>query len=170
MHNNKLTYAALILLGKKEKIRKYLPQCAIHLEYRENRNNIEFDNRHIFQDPYFLLEDELWKIIDVRNKYKHIQLGLHITNIPELNKEIIREAIINAVAHRDYLKNSEILIKQSKTEFYIQNHGGFPLGVNIENILIINSTPRNRLIADVLSKTGFVERSGQGVDKIFHKK
>lgn len=45
--------------------------------------------------------------------------------------------------------------------------GGLPLGVTQENLLRVQSTPRNRLLADVLSKTGVVERSGQGVDKIF---
>jgi ATP-dependent DNA helicase RecG len=51
----------------------------------------------------------------------------------------------------------------------ITNPGGFPLGVTLENLLTVNSTPRNRLLADVLAKTGVVERSGQGVDKIYYQ-
>ena len=47
------------------------------------------------------------------------------------------------------------------------NAGGFPNGVSLENLLTVPSTPRNRLLADVLSKAGIVERSGQGIDKIF---
>ncbi|MEK7724186.1 MAG: ATP-binding protein [Acidobacteriota bacterium] len=167
--NGQLTYAALILLGKTEKIKEYLPQCAINLEYRENPNNIAFDQRTTFLKPYFLLIDELWKIINVRNKNTHIQVGSYIVDFPELNDEVIRESINNAVAHRDYAKTSEIVIKQSSAEFTVHSHGGFPLGVSAENILTINSTPRNRLLADVLTKTGLVERSGQGVDKIFYQ-
>ncbi|GAB5527391.1 MAG: hypothetical protein Roseis2KO_52630 [Roseivirga sp.] len=167
LQNGQLTYAALILLGKKEKIREYLPQCAIRLEYRDNPNSIQFDKREDFVDPYFVLIEDLWRIIDVRNKLKHIQLDAYIVDIPELNDQVIRESINNAVAHRDYKINSEIVIKQSRTQFTVQSHGGFPLGVSIENVLTTNSTPRNRLLADVLTKTGLVERSGQGVDKIF---
>jgi len=167
--NDRITYAALILLGKVDKIKEYLPQCAINLEFRENADKIQFDKRTIFVGPYFIIIDELWKIIDVRNKNINIQIGSYITDIPELNYEIIRESINNAVAHRDYTKTSEILIKQSNGEFFIQSHGGFPLGVTKENILTINSTPRNRLLADILTKTGLVERSGQGVDKIFYQ-
>lgn len=167
--NGRLTYAALILLGKKEKIKQYLPQCAIHLEIRENPASITFDRRIPFVGAYFLLIEDLWKTIDVRNRLKHIQLGLYITDIPTLNDEVVRESINNAVAHRDYTKASEIVIKQSPSEFTVLSHGGFPLGVNIENILNTNSTPRNRLLADVLTKTGLVERSGQGVDKIFYQ-
>lgn len=169
MNNGRLTYAALILLGKKEKIKQYLPQCAINLEIRDNPANIIFDKRFPFVGAYFLLIEDLWKTIDVRNRNKHIQLGLYITDIPTLNDEVVRESINNAVAHRDYTKASEIVIKQSPSEFTVLSHGGFPLGVNIENILNTNSTPRNRLLADVLTKTGLVERSGQGVDKIFYQ-
>lgn len=50
----------------------------------------------------------------------------------------------------------------------IINAGGLPQGVTIANLLRVPSTPRNRLLADVLSKTGVVERSGQGVDKIYY--
>lgn len=167
--NNRLTYAALILLGKAEKIKEYLPQCAINLEYRRNPAQIAFDNRRIFVSPYFLLIDDLWRTIDARNKDIHIQIGSYIIDVPELNDEVIRESVNNAVAHRDYAKTSEIVIKQSPAEFTVLSHGGFPLGVNIENILTISSTPRNRLLADVLTKTGLVERSGQGVDKIFYQ-
>ena len=169
MKDGKLTYAALILLGKDEKIKELLPQCAVNLEYRDNPASIQFDKRNIFTGPYFLLIDELWKIIDARNKTKHIQLNSYIVDLPELNAEVIRESVNNAVAHRDYQKASEILIKHSPAEFSIYSHGGFPLGVTKDNILTINSTPRNRLLADVLTKTGLVERSGQGVDKIYYQ-
>lgn len=169
LQNSNLTYAALILLGKKEAIRRYLPQCSINLEYRSNPDSIQFDKRDPFTDPYFILIDELWKIIDARNKDTHIQIGSYIIDIPELNYEVIRESINNAVAHRDYTKASEITIKQSPALFSVSSHGGFPLGVDIDNILTVNSTPRNRLLADLLTKTGLVERSGQGVDKIYYQ-
>ncbi len=73
----------------------------------------------------------------------------------------------NAFSHRDYRFGSEIVIKQYPLKFTIINGGGFPHGVSVDNFLTSPSTPRNRLLADVLSKTGIVERSGQGIDKIF---
>ncbi|MFY0673977.1 MAG: putative DNA binding domain-containing protein [Bacteroidia bacterium] len=167
LRDHQLTYAALILLGKKEKIKELLPQCEVRLEYRTNTSDIAFDKRNTFVDPYFLLIDEIWKIIDARNKTRKIQLDSYIIDIPELNSEVIRESINNAVAHRDYTKASEIVIKQSPEVFTVTSHGGLPLGVTKENILTVNSTPRNRLLAEVMTKTGLVERSGQGVDKIY---
>jgi len=166
---NQLTYAALILVGKVEAINKYLPQSAIHFEYRNTLSQIVFDSRTIFAGPYYLIIDDLWEAINQRNGKIPVQEGLYIFDIPFFNKEVVREAINNTVAHRDYRKTSEVLIKQFPYHLYIINPGGFPLGVTLYNLLTVSSTPRNRLLADVLAKTGIVERSGQGVDKVYYQ-
>ena len=164
----KLTNAALILLAKKEILNEKLPQAAVMLEYRNSENQIPFDNRIVFSEPFFILIDELWNTINLRNGSFPIQDGAYIFNIPFFNEVVIRESINNAITHRDYRKTSEIVIKQFPQRLDIINAGGFPIGVNLENLIKTPSTPRNRLLADVLQKTGIVERSGQGVDKIFY--
>lgn len=166
---SKVTYAALILVGKEEVIKSKIPQSAINLEYRNNSSQIVFDNRVIYSQPYFIAIDLLWNAINSRNGKIPVQKDAYIFDIPYFNREVIREAINNAVAHRDYSKASEIVIKQYPAELIITNPGGFPLGVNLSNLITVNSTPRNRLLSDVLAKTGIVERSGQGVDKIFYQ-
>lgn len=168
LKNGKLTNAALILLAKKEVLNQKLPQAAVMLEYRNSENQIPFDNRIPFSHPFFILIDELWNTINLRNGSFPIQDGAYIFNIPFFNEEVIRESINNAITHRDYRKTSEIVIKQFPQRLDIINAGGFPIGVNLENLLKTPSTPRNRLLADVLQKTGIVERSGQGVDKIYY--
>ena len=168
MKDGALTNAALILLGKEEVIKKYLPQCAVMLEYRNTESQIHFDNRFSFRKAFFLLIDELWQMIDLRNGSVPVQEGAYIFNIPFFNEEVIRESVNNAIAHRDYRRNGEIVIKQYPRRLDIVNPGSFPVGVTIDNLLIVPSTPRNRLLADVLQKTGVVERSGQGIDKIFY--
>ncbi len=166
---NQITYAALILVGKESAIKKFLPQSVVHLEYRNTLTQINFDNRQIFSEPYFITIDRLWDLINQRNGKVPVQQGLFIFDIPFFNKEVIREAVNNAIAHRDYRKASEVVIKQFPNEMHVINPGGFPQGVTLQNLLTVNSTPRNRLLSDVLAKTGVVERSGQGVDKIFYQ-
>ena len=166
--NDKLTNAALILLGKEEVIKKLLPQASIMLEYRSLENQIPFENRLVYIQPFFKLIDILWTTINLRNGSFPIQDGAYIFNIPYFNEEVIRESLNNAITHRDYRRTSEIVIKQFPQRLDIINAGGFPVGVTLDNLLITPSTPRNRLLADVLQKTGLVERSGQGVDKIFY--
>lgn len=168
LKNGKLTNAALILLAKKEVLNEKLPQATVMLEYRNSENQIPFDNRIVFSEPFFILIDELWNTINLRNGSFPIQDGAYIFNIPFFNEEVIRESINNAITHRDYRRTSEIVVKQFPQRLDILNAGGFPSGVNLENLLKTPSTPRNRLLADVLQKTGIVERSGQGVDKIFY--
>jgi ATP-dependent DNA helicase RecG len=164
----KLTNAALILLAKKEILQERLPQAKVMLEYRNIESQIPFDNRIEFIEPFFILIDELWKTINLRNGSFPIQDGAYIFSVPYFNEEVIRESINNAISHRDYRRTSEIVIKQFPQRLDIINAGGFPSGVTLENLIKIPSTPRNRLLADILQKTGIVERSGQGVDKIFY--
>ena len=155
-------------MAKKEILQERLPQSKVMLEYRNSESQIPFDNRIPFEEPFFLLIDELWKTINLRNGSVPIQDGVYIFNVPYFNEEVIRESINNAFSHRDYRRTSEIVIKQFPQRLDIINAGGFPIGVTLDNLIKIPSTPRNRLLADILQKTGIVERSGQGVDKIFY--
>ena len=63
---------------------------------------------------------------------------------------------------------SDVVIKQYPDQLIITNAGGFPVGVDVDNILTVNSMPRCKLITEVLQKAGFIEKSGQGVDKMFY--
>ncbi len=166
--DGQVSNAAVILLGREDFIKEYYPQAAIMLEFRHSDSQITFDNRVVYRQPFFLMIEQLWHDIDLRNGSFSIKEGPYIFDVPYFNEEVIRESINNAVAHRDYNRNSETVIKQYPQKLVITNAGGFPYGVTIENILTTPSTPRNRLLSDVLSKTGIVERSGQGMDKIFY--
>ena len=169
LENEKLNYAALILLGKKEVIQQKLPQCRTIWEYRNTEAQIYHDNRESIEDPLFIAIDRMWQLVNQPslNKKYPIQSGAYIFDLYDFNEEVIREALLNAIAHRDYSITSEVVIKQYPSKITINNPGGFPKGVTIENILTVSSTPRSRLMTEILEKTGLVERSGQGVDKIF---
>lgn len=164
--DGKVTNAAVLLLGKEEVLRARIPQAAVMLEYRNNEAQIHYDNRIEYHEPIFLMIERLWHDINIRNGKIPVQEGPFIFDIPYFNEEVIREAINNAIVHRDYRRNSETVVKQYPQKLVVLNAGGFPLGVTKENLLTVASTPRNRLLADVLAKTGVVERSGQGIDKI----
>ena len=167
--SGKLNYAALILLGKKEIIQQKLPQSKTIWEFRNSEAQIHSDSRESIEEPLFIGIDQIWQLINqpTLNKKYPIQSGAYIFDLYDFNEAVIREAVLNAIAHRDYTINSEVVIKQYPGKIIINNPGGFPKGVNIDNLLTVSSTPRSRLMTDILEKTGLVERSGQGVDKIF---
>lgn len=166
--HGKVTNAAVLLLGKREIINRIYPQAKVSLEYRTSESNIHFDAREFFDGPYYLMIDKLWAAINLRNGSVPVRNGIYKDfEIPLFNEDVIRESLNNAIAHRAYGIQGEIVVKQYPSKMIFINPGGFPHGVTVENILYVQSTPRNRLLADVLSKTGLVERSGQGVDNIY---
>lgn len=165
--DGKITNAALILIGKESVLNVRMPQASVILEFRKSESLVPYTNRQVYGQPFYKMIDMLWHDIDLRNDKIDVSENSYIFNIPYFNEGVIREAVNNAIAHRDYRRTSETVIKQYPQKMIIMNAGGFPLGVTIENLLRVQSTPRNRLLADVLAKTGVVERSGQGVDKIY---
>lgn len=169
MIDGKLCNAALILVGKKDRIHNILPQAKVIIEYRRSETAIESDNRVEIQEPLFVAIDKIWNYINqpASNPTFKLKQGPYIYDIAFFKEDIIREAVLNAIVHRNYAATSEIVIKQYPNKIVITNPGGFPRGVNLENLLTVNSTPRSRLLADILLKTGLVERSGQGVDKLY---
>lgn len=167
--DGKLNYAALVLLGKSKAIRKYMPQNNVVIEYRNDPASIQYDDRIEIQQPLFLAIDSIWAYINqpTLNPQVHISENAYIFDIKLFNKETIREAVLNAIAHRSMIVQNDVVIKQSPAELTITNAGGFPIGVDKSNVLTVNSTPRSKRLAEVLQKTGLVEKSGQGVDKMF---
>ena len=167
--DGKLNYAALVLLGKSKAIRKYMPQNNVVIEYRNDPASIQYDDRQEIQQPLFLAIENIWAYINQPrlNPQVHISENAYIFDIKLFNKETIREAVLNAITHRSMIVQNDVVIKQSPSELTITNAGGFPIGVDKSNVLTVNSTPRSKRLAEVLQKTGLVEKSGQGVDKMF---
>lgn len=167
--DGKLNHAALVLLGKSKSIKKYMPQNNVVIEYRNDPASIQYDDRIEIQEPLFLAIESIWSYINqpILNPQVHISENAYIFDIKRFNKESIREAVLNAIAHRSMIVQNDVVIKVSPTELTITNAGGFPIGVDKSNVLTVNSTPRSKRLAEVLQKTGLVEKSGQGVDKMF---
>ena len=62
-----VTYAGLILMGKEEALSKYLRQAEVIFEYRSEETSIGYQQRIEFRKSFFLFQDELWNIINLRN-------------------------------------------------------------------------------------------------------
>ena len=164
-----LKYATLLLLGKSEAINRYLPQANVVIEYRSNHSQVRYSARREYRLPLFVAIEKIWEYIDqpACNPLLHVNDLPRILDCPAFNKETIREALINAMIHRSLQMGSDIFIHLYPDMVKISNPGGFPYGVNLGNILTVNSSPRSRLMAEVIEKTGLIERSGQGVDIMF---
>lgn len=167
MDERGVTLAGIILLGSEGTIRRYAPNNELVWEYRRNATDIEFTARKDYKSPFVRYVDNLWAQVDARNDVAHIREGFLIRDIPAFSEEVVREAVLNAIAHRDYQDPGSVYVRQSPEQLLVESPGGFVHGVTPENIIEIASRPRNRRIAEAFQKLGLVERSGQGADKIF---
>jgi len=163
-----ITYAALILLGTREGLNRFLAQAEIIFEYRADEASIPYQQRKEYRHGFLPLHDELWDLINLRNEIYQFQEGFFVGDIPTFNEAVVREAILNAVCHRDYRLAGSIFIRQFPRKLEIVSPGGFPAGITPENILW-KQFPRNRLMAEAFAKCGLVERSGQGANRMFEQ-
>lgn len=166
--DGQITYAALILFGSRPALGKHLAQSETIFEYRSSEASIPFQHRLEFRQGFFSFYDELWNTINLRNDKQSYQDGLFRYEIPTFSEGATRESILNAVAHRDYRLSGSVFIKQFPRHLEIISPGGFPLGITRENILD-HQNPRNRRLAEAFARCGLVERSGQGMNRIFEE-
>lgn len=161
-----VTYAALVLLGTGEALVRHLAHAEVIFEYRADESSIEYQQRKEYRQGFLLYHDDLWLTINARNEVFSYREGLFRRDILAFEEEAVREAILNAVSHRDYRFQGSTFVRQTRARIEIDSPGGFPPGVTAENILFKQS-PRNRRLAEALARCGLVERSGQGADRMF---
>jgi ATP-dependent DNA helicase RecG len=91
---------------------------------------------------------------------------LHIQDFPDL---AVREAIANAVLHRDYYLSEPVTIDHSPEVFIVASPGPLVSGVTPQNILTHPSKPRNRALAQAARTLGLAEEVGRGVDRMYRE-
>jgi ATP-dependent DNA helicase RecG len=163
-----ITYAALILFGTRQALGRYLAQAEVIFEYRSSEASVPCQQREEFRLGFFLFINDLWDKINLRNDIQQFQDGLFIWDIPTFNESVVREAILNAISHRDFRLAGSVFVRQFPRKLEIISPGGFPPGITPENILVRQS-PRNRRIAEAFARCGLAERSGQGVNRMFEE-
>jgi ATP-dependent DNA helicase RecG len=163
-----LVVAALILFGTKSAVRNHLAQAELIYEYRNTPASGPADLRIEFQEGFFAWHSLLWQQVNEpsRNPRQSFQSGLFVRQLPTFAERPVREALLNAVCHRDYLLGSSIFIRHEPTRLSIESPGGLLPQVTVETMLD-RQAPRNRRIAEIFQRCGMVERSGQGMNLIF---
>lgn len=166
--NGKITYAALIMLGTRQALGHHLAQAEVIFEYRSSEASGPAQQRKEYTQGFLSFIDDLWNTINLRNDLQHFRDGFYVWDIPTFNESVAREAILNALCHRDYRLPGSIFVRQYARRLEIVSPGGFPAGITPENFLWRQS-PRNRRIARVAANCGLVERAGQGINLMFEQ-
>jgi predicted HTH transcriptional regulator len=125
---------------------------------------------------YKVFKGDVFELVDQATDFVLSKLDYSIgtrsqeVSIPgkyEIPKEIVAEAIVNAVAHRDYTNNGSVQVMLFSDRLEVVNPGALPLGWTIEKLKGLHtSVPANPLLAEPMYLKGYIERLGTGTADI----
>ncbi len=93
--------------------------------------------------------------------------GMQRVEVPMIPDKVIREALVNAVCHRDYsISNRRITVYVFRDRLEISSPGRLPDTLNLEKILTGNSAPRNQFLLKYLDNMKYIDGLGRGVPMI----
>ena len=158
--------AGILLAGTPKALRRYLPQTEVDY-YHHATGDLEFEFRETILRPLPAMLERLRELIQARNRYESLQAGLFRIEVWDFDEVVYREAILNALIHRDYTSRDTVQVHHYPDRLEVTNPGGFSGGVNPDNILRHAPKRRNPLLAETLARLGYIERAGVGVDRMY---
>lgn len=168
IEDGKLTLAAVLLLGKATALAKWAPQHEVI--FIRFKTATEYDVRKDFKGPIFAVLEAVERALEDRAKLTAVGVAsFGEISVPDLTWKAAREALLNALVHRDYFLRQSIHVNLYGDRLEISSPGGFIGGVTAKNILRHPPVRRNPLLAGALQKAGLVNRAGMGVDRIFEE-
>ena len=155
------TVGGYLLFGLNQQ--KEIPFCKITIaKFEGNKIGEKFEKKDLEGN----LEEQIKAADTVLNLYLKTRVnikGFENELKPEIPKEVLREVVVNAVAHRDYHITSQIRIFIFDNRLEIMSPGKLPNGITLENIKLGVHSERNPLIVSYLAKMGYMTQIGTGI-------
>jgi ATP-dependent DNA helicase RecG len=161
---SKFKRAMILLFGKNPQ--KFHPGA--YLKIGKFITETEIQTTDMVEGNLFQQLENTLEILRTKYLISNIKFeGIHRRDILEYPYEALREAIINALIHRDYIGTSAIQIRVYNDKLVIMNEGKLPPEVPVEKLKTEHlSKPRNSLLAKAFYLAGFIESWGRGTIKI----
>ena len=157
--------AGLLIFGRVPSLEKLTPTHVVHFQVIDERGDVRVNDA--FKEPLVKIIDEIESRFKARNEEREKIVGLFRYPIPDYSLEGFREAINNALIHRDYTRMDNVYVQWYVDRIIITNPGGFLAGITAENILVHEPKPRNPRLAESFKRIGITEQTGRGVDRIY---
>ncbi len=158
------TLAGLLLVGKETALREHIPAHEVAFQVLQN-DEVRVNDFHHW--PLLRALEWILEAFQIRNEERELNLGMFRIGIPTYDRRGFREAVNNALIHRDYTQLGAVHIQIHNDRIRISNPGGFVQGVTPDNLLVSEPRPRNPRLADAFKRIGLVERVGRGVGIIY---
>ncbi len=123
------------------------------------------DRRDFLGDVYSMIDGAMTWVRSKINVRYIITGSVNRQERPELPLDAIREAVVNAVAHRDYRSKANVQVCLFHDRLEVVSPGGLPAGIT-EAELGVKSVPRNPLLFGLLHRMDAVEQIGSGIRRI----
>ncbi len=171
-HGNPTT-AGILLFGRNPQM--FFPQSSIVFvkfpgsEPRGDDGGIGYGRRDEISGPLARLVSRAWNVV-----FDEMRVGATVNNLerqelPEYPRFAVREALVNAVAHRDYrIQGRRIEIRMYDDRLEIISPGGLPGYMTLDN-LIDEHFSRNPRLVSGLYQWGYIEELGLGIDRMIEE-
>ena len=156
--------AGLLLFGREHSLARFLPTHEVAFQVL---SALEVKINDFFRWPLLRVVDEIDAHFRARIQETELMLGMVRVGVPDYPPRALREALANALIHRDCTRLGAVHVQWHDDRIEISNPGGLPDGVRLDNLLVASPHPRNPLLADAFKRAGVVERTARGIDTIF---
>lgn len=134
--------------------------------FADNANTIFKDSKE-FSGSIFKQLDDTYSYLMLCNRNASTFHGLERIDLPDYPEEAIREALLNALVHRDYSFSGSIIVNVNESIMEFISIGGLSPGLSTEDIRSGISQPRNRNLAEIFHCLKLIESYGTGIRKIY---
>ena len=160
----KPTNACLLFFGKNPT--EYIPQNEIRIARFRGITRTEFIDSKEIKEPVYKMLDEVELFFKRNTRLASKIVEFKRVDIPEYPYEAIREAVINAIAHRDYsYRWAPIMFSIFDDRMEVSSPGSLLPGLNIKSLEGHHAT-RNKIICDIFHETKDMEKFGTGIGKM----
>ena len=140
----------------------YIIRCAVY----EGTGKSHFKTRKEFSGSILKQLDDTFAFLSLNNNLRSSYDGLRRIDYADYPEEALREALLNAVVHRDYDYSGSIIVNIYDDRMEFISLGGLVKGLTLMDIKGGVSQPRNTVIANVFYRLELIESYGTGIQKI----
>lgn len=168
IRDGRLTHAALLLFGRHPQ-RMFIQSEVRCVAYHGTVVEKPIPSYKVFKGDVFELVDQAVEFVMARLDFRIGTRALH-TSIPgeyEVPRDMIAEAVVNAIAHRDYTSTGSVQVMVFRDRVEVHNPGHLPMGWTVDTLKKMHtSVPANPLLAEPMYLKGYIERLGTGTADI----
>ena len=125
-----------------------------------------FQDRREFTGSLLKQLEDAYGYLDMRNQKKASFDGLYRIDSRDYSETALREALLNAIVHRDYSFSASTLVSVYENRIEIVSYGGLTGDVTLEDVLYGLSVCRNQKLANIFYRLNLIEAYGTGLKKI----